>query len=207
MTARTKLLAWTGPIFAVIFVVIGFVLEGNTPGEKSSPEHVMAYYNDHKNATSIDAFLGPLGAALLILFFCYLRNLARDRDGVRSVGPTVMVGGAVLWASGLLLGSMINLALVTASDNNLGQVAQTANVLNNDSWIPFIGGIAITLIGAGMTVLGSGLVPRWLGLVALIVGILSLAGPGGFLGFFVAPVWMLVVGIMLARSPERAVAG
>jgi hypothetical protein len=153
----------------------------------------------------IDAFLAPAGAALLVLFAGEIRARARER-GEHGAGPTVLVGGAVLLAASLLAGAGLSLSLVTASDHNQAQVAQTLNVLDNDSWIPFIGGIAVFLIGAGMTVLSCGLLPKWLGWVALVVGVVSLAGPGGFIGFFGAPVWILVSGIMLAVRTERPAA-
>jgi hypothetical protein len=140
-----------------------------------------------------------------VLFFGYVRSVARDR-GTSGAGPTVMVGGAVLWAAGLLLGSMLNLAALSAEDHGLGEVAQTVNVLNAVSWIPFIGGIAVTLIGAGMTVLRSGVLPSWLGWFGLVVGIIALAGPGGFLGFFAAPLWMLLAGFLLIRADDGVAA-
>jgi hypothetical protein len=111
-----------------------------------------------------------------------------------------MIGGAVVWAGGLLLGSWLDLAVVSSSKHHQEGVAQTLNVLLATNWIPFIAGIAVTLVGAGMTVLSTGILPRWMGLVGLVVGIIALAGPGGFLGFFVAPLWMLVAGVMMLRT-------
>jgi hypothetical protein len=113
----------------------------------------------------------------------------------------VLLAGAVLWASGLLIGATTSLGVLTASDHGQSQVAQTMNVLCNDAWLPFIAGIAVTLIGAGLTVLATGVLPRWMGWVAAVTGVVSLAGPGGFLGFFVGPLWLLVAGVLLARAP------
>lgn len=195
-------LIWTGPLFAVLFLVVGLVLNGSTPGDKASGAEVMKHFNSHQGRTSINAFLAPLGAALIVLFAAEIRARARER-GQRGAGPTVLVGGAVLLAASLLSGAGLSLSLVTASDHNQSQVAQTLNVLSADNWIPFIGGVAVFLIGAGMTVLSTGLVPKWLGWVALVIGVVSLAGPGGFVGFFVAPVWILVAGILLAVRDDR----
>jgi hypothetical protein len=196
-------LIWTGPLFAVFFLVVGLVLDGSTPGEKASGAEVMKHFNSHQGRTLIDAFLAPLGAALVVLFAAELRARARER-GQHGAGPTVLVSGAVLFAASLLADAGLSLSLVTASDHNQSQVAQTLNVLSNDNWFPFVGGIAVFLIGAGMTVLSTGLVPKWLGWVALVIGVVSLAGPGGFVGFFAAPVWILVVGILLGVRSEAA---
>jgi hypothetical protein len=194
-------LAWTGPLFTVAFYVVVFALEGSTPGEKASAQEVMDYYNSHAGATFAELFLAPAVTTLLILFLSYLRSVFRERRPDHP-GGTVLMAGGIIWAGALLLGSVIQLMLVGSSDHGQEQVAETANVLGNDSWIPFIAGIAITLIGAGMSVLSSDVLPRWLGWVALVGGVISLAGPGGFLGFFLGPLWILVAGVMLARRPD-----
>lgn len=192
--------AWTGPLFAVVFFFAVFALGGDTPGEEDSPQQIMDFYNSHQGRSIALVFLTPAVCALLLLFVGTLRSMAVERGVRPGPGPTVLAGGAILWASGLLIGSVFELTVITASDHGQGQVAQTANVLNNDAWIPFIAGVAITLIGAGLTVLGSDVLPRWLGWVALAAGVISLLGPGGFLGFWLAPLWLLVSGVMLSRS-------
>jgi MFS family permease len=187
---------WTGPVFAVLFFVLS-ALTGSTPSDKASPEKVDSYVDGHKGQMLVSVFLSPLGVALLLIFAAYVYSRARAA-GDATVGPRVLVAGAVLWASGLLIGSMVALAQVSAADHNQLQVGQTLNVLASASWVPFIGGIAVFLIGAGITGLSSGMLPTWIGWVALVLGIVSLAGPGGFIGFFAAPLWMLVAGILLA---------
>lgn len=203
--SRSRVLLLAGPLFALVFIVMAFVVEGSTPGEEASAAKVLTYYTDHKTGAASSAFLAPAAAALIVLFFAQLRTLARERVLAVGAGPTVMMAGAVLWASGLLLASTVQLALVTAADHHQAQVAQTLNVIDNDDWIPFITGIAVTLVGSGITVLTTGVLPRWLGWTALVVGVLSLAGPGGFLGFFVGPLWVLVAGVVaFTRSASGA---
>jgi hypothetical protein len=199
----SRWLAWTGPLFTIVFAIALFALEGNAPGEKASAEKVVTYFNAHQTRTELEAFAGAALCALLLLFFSHFRSVVRDRSA-SSAGPTVMVAGAVLWAGGILYSSAVSLALVSAADHGFGEAAQTLNVLANSTWLPFIAGIAVTLIGAGMTVLGTRVLPIWLGWVALVVGIVACIGPGGFAGFFVGPLWMLVAGIMLAMRKEPA---
>lgn len=202
---RTRPLVLAGPLFTVIFVIAAFILQGETPGTESSGETVVDYFRDERTTSLWLVFLSPLLAALVVLFFSHLRAVARERRVSTGAGPTVMISGAVLWAAGLLLSSSLSLALVDAADEQQTATAETLNVLGNASWLPFIGGIAVTMIGAGLTVLGSDFLPRWLGWVALLGGIVSLAGPGGFVGFFLAPLWMLVAGVLMARptTPMR----
>ena len=198
----SRLLLWTGPVFAVVFMVLSFA-SGDSPSETASAAKLIKYFHDHKGVTLASVFLSALGCALLITFAAQVRVRARElRQNL--AGPTVMVGGAVLWSAGLLTGSMITLAQIDASDHKLQDASVTLNALNQASWVPFISGIAVFLIGAGMTSLGTKLVPTWLGWLALVVGIVSLAGPGGFIGFFGAPVWILIAGIYLATTKRNA---
>lgn len=193
-------LVWTGPLFTIVFI-IAVVLQGSTPGEKASTKEVMDFYNSHQGGTLTSVFLAPLTSALLVLFASHLRTLVRERHLAPGPGPSVLLAGSVLWASGILIGATMTLAVESASDHGQAQIAQTMNVVSNDIWLPFIAGIAVTMLGAGLTVLSTGVLPRWLGWVAVVVGVISLAGPGGFLGFFVAPFWLLVAGVLLARAP------
>ena len=196
---RTRLLPLTGPLFTVLSLVVVFGVQGETPGVDASGETLVDHYRDEQATSIVAALLTPLLATLLILFVAHLRAVARERRVSTGAGPTVMMSGAVLWAAGMLLGSVMELALVDAADQRRAAAAETLNVLLNASWLPYIAGIAITLIGAGITVLGSDFLPRWLGWVALVVGLVSLVGPGGFLGVFVAPLWLLVAGALMAR--------
>lgn len=194
--------AWTGVAFFVIYAVSILFLSGNTPGEKASAQTVMDYYNSHHGRSMTDALLSPLVVALGVIYFTYLRARVREAGAKSDIGPTTMLAGAILWAAGGLVGSVTELMVTSASWHHQGQVVQTANVLANDSWIPFIAGMAVMLTGAGIAVLQSSLLPKWMGWVVLVVGVVSLAGPGGFVGFFVAPVFILVSAIMLLRNKE-----
>jgi hypothetical protein len=200
----SRLLSLTGPLFAVVWLEMTFVMGEDGPGESASGKAVIDYVDDHEGALLFGVFAGPAIAALILVFFSHVRTVARERTPLAGAGPSVMVGGAVVWAGGMLFSSCLELAGVTAADKDLEQVAQTLNVLIEASWLPFIGGIALTLIGAGMTVLRTGIVSRWLGWVALVVGLVALCGPGGLLGFFVGPLWMRVAGIMLYTQQDEA---
>lgn len=194
--------AWTGVGFFVVFAVAVIALSANAPGETASAQKVMAYYNSHRGRILADVFLSPAIVTLLLLYITHLRARTRDAGVTSDMGPNVMFAGAVVWAGGGLLGSVLELMSVSASRHGQAQIAQTANVLSNDTWIPFIAGVAVTLIGIGIAVLGSSVLPKWMGYVALVAGVISLAGPGGFIGFFVAPLFILASSIMLLRTRE-----
>ena len=205
--AGSRKWAWTGIAFFVLFAVSVIFLSGSTPGEKASAQTVMHYYNSHNGRSMLDALMSPALVALGVLYFTYLRARAREAGATSDVGPTTMLAGAVIWAMGGLFGSVTELMVTSASYHHQAQIAQTANVLSNDSWIPFIAGSAVMLIGAGVTILTSSLLPKWMGYVTLVAGVVSLVGPGGFLGFFIAPLFVLTSAIMMMTSKQIDVTG
>jgi hypothetical protein len=202
----SRLLIWTGPVFGLLFLVLGLVVAGDEPSKDDSTAKILAFYNDHSASVMTGVFLSPLAAALIILFAAELRSRARA-GGASSTGASAMLGGAVVWGASIVFGSMVELGLQDAGDDGKGPVAQTLVYLNDGAWVPMIAGLAVFLIGAGIASLGSRMLPAWLGWIALAVGVVSLAGPGGFVGFFVAPVWVIVTGVVLAlRRTERTAA-
>jgi hypothetical protein len=200
---KSRLLIWSGPLFAIAFVVADLLLVGDGKGEKATGAEVVQYFEGRQGRTMVEIFAAPAVATLLVLFAGEFRRRAAAAGELRTA-PTVMFAGAVVWVTSLVGGAAVDLALASSADNHQEQVAQTLNVLSNDSWIPLIAGVAIFLIGAGGTVLGSGLLPKWLGWVAVVGGVVSLAGPGGFIGFFLAPLWIIVAGAVLATRTDAA---
>ncbi len=198
---QSRFLIWLGPVFAVLFLGASLVA-GDGPSEKASGAKVVAYFEAHQGRTLTQAFGAAALATLLMLFAGELRRRARAYADTASA--TVMVAGAVVWIGGILLGALLELGLSTSADHHQAQVAQTLNVLNSASWLPFIAGLAIFLVGAGGMVLQTGLLPKWLGWVACLGGVVSLLGPGGFVGFFLAPAWIVVAGIMLGVRGDTA---
>lgn len=203
----SRLLVWAGPLFAVAFLGVSFV-SGSPPSANSSAVKLTNYYDDHRTMLLWSIFLTPLACALLLGFVAAVRMRARESGNDGGPGLTIMTAGAVLWAAGMLTGSTITLALVDVADKKKMASASGLNFLSDASWLPFIGGIAIFLIGGGLASFRSRTLPNWFAWITLVAGIVSLAGPGGFIGFFAAPLFVFVVGIVLAtRQPEPAPVG
>jgi uncharacterized protein involved in cysteine biosynthesis len=94
-------------------------------------------------------------------------------------------------------------ALVDAGRYHLVGAAQTLNVLSADAWVPVVVGICLVALGTGVSALRSATLPKWVGWVSVVLAILALSGPAGAIAFLVAPLWALVVGVVLFRSPAR----
>lgn len=187
----------------LLLSALGALLQGGPPGEQDSADEVVSHFADKETRILAGAFALNVAAAALLVFVSRLRAAIDDR--ARAARSLLLVGGTV-YATAILIGSSVSLSLVVASNAAFKESAQALNVLNSSLWVPLVIGLATMLIGAGLAVLRTGILPRWLGQVAAVVGVVSLLGPGGFLGAVVAPFWVGAAGVMLFLRPaERPV--
>lgn len=191
-----------GPLFLMLIVGL-MAVEGGTPGVEATGEEVVDHYLDGKNARLVGAFLAIPAATALLIAASGIRAALGDR--ARAFG-TLFQSGAVLYAGGLTAGAAVQLGILDAADKGLEGPAQALNVLMEAMWLPFVAGIASLLLGGGLAVLRTGILPRWLGWVGAVVGVVSMLGPGGFLGYFVAPLWLAAAGLMLYTRADAAAA-
>jgi hypothetical protein len=196
--ASDRWMALMGPLFLVLLVVV-LALAGDTPAEDATGQKVIDALGDHGDATLWGAFLtAPLVAALLIFVSRLRLSFGREVGAPRKL----MQYGAVIYAVALLLNAVVALAEQGAAHDKRGDVAETLNRLASTLWLPVVVGAGILLIGAGLSVLRGGVLPSWLGWIGLVVGVISLLGPGGFLGFFVTPLWVATAGLWLYLRPS-----
>ncbi len=198
---RWMLLA--GPLFLAMVVAL-MALEGGTVGVDATAEEVIDHYVDGETTRLVASFLAIPAAVTLLAAVSRIRAALGDR--ARAFG-TLFQSGAVLYAGGLTAGAAVQLGLLDAADNGLEGPAQALNVLSEAMWLPFVAGIAALLLGGGFAVLRTGLLPRWLGWVGAVVGVVSMLGPGGFLGYFVAPIWLAIAGVLLYLSDGAPAGG
>ena len=100
-------------------------------------------------------------------------------------------------AAGSCLDAAVSFALAQAGDNKFAGAAQTLNVVSNNDFFLVIGGIATLLLASGISTVRRPVLPRWLGWAAVVIGVISLAGPIGFIGAVLAILWLLVVSILM----------
>ncbi len=198
-----KAMALTGIVFALLYVLGLIVLGGDAPKEDASPEKVVSFFQDHQGGNNLAVLVILIAVLLLPFFGVSLRDTLREGSRPSGALADVAFAGIVVCASGLLGMAAIHFALVNAADNNQLEVARTLNVLDNKDFFFLIGGIAIVTLGTGLATIISPVLPRWLGWVSVVIGFLAVAGPLGFFAFFLFPVWVLVMSILLVRSISK----
>jgi hypothetical protein len=85
-----------------------------------------------------------------------------------------------------------------------GDAASVAAIgwLEADLWVFWSMAATVFLVATGLGGLRTASLPRWLAIVSTVLGVFSLLGPGGLVTFFVFPVWLVVVGVVLYRAPH-----
>jgi hypothetical protein len=198
MTLR-RWFALCGVGSAVLFALT-FVTAGGTPNDDASAAKVVSYYQDHRAGTQLLAFAAVLAAVLLILFAVRLREVLIGDGDDGGLLANAALSGAVILAAGSLIDSGFTFALVRSSHLHFVGAAQTLNVVSNGDFYIIFGGVAILLLAAGIATVRRPALPRWLGWAAIVIGIISLAGPFGFVGGLLSIVWLFVISILIFRK-------
>lgn len=194
-------------VVAVALAVAGFLLLGDTPGVGAPGREVRSWYDDHRAQTGVSLYLLVIAAVLFVFFAAYLARAVRDLPPAGGWLHRVVLAGGVLIAVGFMVGATLTLALLDLSDKDTAgpQALQTLNAVSEDFFIPFVGGMGLMLLAAGLATVradGSPL-PRWLSWAALVLGVLVFIPWVGFFAFLLAGVWVVVASVLLGRSARR----
>lgn len=192
---------WVLPgVLFFVFYALGFIVfGGGTPSDKAPGDKVVSYFHSHSGGSKVATLLIVAAAVSLVFFAGHLRHDLRQAGGDDPL-PSVLFGGGVITAAGLLFMAAVRFALVKAADNGQPDVARVLNLLDNNDFFLVVGGVATLFLAAGLAILDRSLLPKWIGVASIVLGVLTLAGPLGVLGLFLLPVWVLVISVLLARA-------
>lgn len=204
-----------GLAFVVLFVA-GFVVGGDTPAYDAPDQEWTDWFDDSGNRSLyvVGSFLIVLASLALLSFAVLVSTLLRDRGSDRGPWASLALASGTATATFIILAALITGAMAAALTlaPDFDQVP-SADVLKAIEQV----GFGILLVGGGWTAAvfvatvsaaarGTGLLAGWLvttGFVVAAVLILSFL----FLPFFLFHLWVLVVSILLLRSPRAAGAG
>jgi Domain of unknown function (DUF4386) len=193
----------TGVLFAVL-LIISVIVQGSPKGADKPANEVAQWYIDNKGSIEFSAFLGTVAALPLIFFGAYLRKVLQGAGSTLAVLPLI---GLTIVGIGGAIDNMLLFATAERAKDIPAESVRTIQVIWDNDFLPFFLGIMVFLWSVGIAVLRSGVLPKWLGWVAIIGGVISLAGPIGFIGALIAALWVIVASIMLslqARGPASA---
>jgi hypothetical protein len=215
-----RLLALSGVVFAVLFVVGWFASGGDAPDYAAADQEWTEWADDNQWKSRIGAFAMLLAGFVFLHFAGTIRSvLGTAETTVRGSAQLARVAfaGALTGIAGM---TMAIVMIAAASSEGAGANPVVSRAVTTASAGPFLVaamGFAALLMAAGLLTLRSGVFARWTGVVAL-VGALSflitfltlIAGTGedsvfGF-GFFPGVLALVIWSIATSIARYRAVA-
>ncbi|AXE84959.1 hypothetical protein [Streptomyces sp. Go-475] len=193
-------------LVAVVLTLVGFLLFGDTPDYDATGSEARAFYADHEARTGAGLYLLVLAAVFFVFFAAHLAHVVRDVPAGGGWLHRVVLGGGLLLALGFLTGSALTLALVDLADEPTasGPALQALNALSESFFIPFVGGLGVLLLGAGLATVRAAVspLPRWLAWAAVVIGVLVFVPWAGFFAFMAGGLWIAVTSVLLSRRPQ-----
>ena len=200
--SREWLVPLTGILF-VVLLVVSFILGGSPKGADSPAREIKQWYLDNKDSAEIGAFIGTVAAAVLIFFGAYLRKVLSAAEGEPAMLPILALIGLSIVAVGGAIDNMLLFATAEAADDIPATSVQTIQAIWDNDFLPLLLGVIVFNWSVGLSVLRSGALPKWMGWAAIVFGVVSLAGPIGFIGSLGAAVWILIASVLLSLQTRR----
>jgi hypothetical protein len=193
-SSKEWLVPLTGILFAVLLIV-SFIVQGDLKDASHSAADVKQWYVDNKDAAEVSAFIGAVAAGALIFYGGYLRKVFDGAGAMLSILPLI---GLTVVAVGGAIDGMILFATAERAKDLPPESVRTLQTLWDNDFLPLFVGTLVFNWAVGFAVLRSGALPRWMGWAGIVFGVLSLAGPIGFVGAIGAALWVIVSSIMLS---------
>jgi lysylphosphatidylglycerol synthetase-like protein (DUF2156 family) len=197
-----RFLPLAGVLIGLLFFV-GLALTWGDPSSETSPTETFSYWHDNRGQHQISGLLlAPLVAFLLVFFGAGLqRRLSRDSGD--SGHGAVAFGGALLAAAAFALVGMLEAAATNAAHEDQRQAVYTLSQLHSYDWLAWNAAFAAVLLATGLGARRNGMLPTPLSWASIVIGA-SLQTPHGFFGFFLVPLWLIVVGLILNRPTSAS---
>lgn len=177
---------------------VGLALTWGDPSSETAPAETFSYWHADRGKHQISGLLlAPLIAFLLIFFGAGLQRRLR-RGSSDSAEGAVAYGGALLAAAAFALVGMLEGAATNAAHEGQRQAVYTLSQLHSYDWLAWNAAFAAMLLATGVGARRNGVLPTPLAWATIIVGA-SLLTPLGLFGFFLVPIWLIVVGLILRR--------
>jgi hypothetical protein len=206
-TTRLRFLPLAGIVAVILWAVAILSIDAVRPAEVNSPADILAYYQQHGDRIEMAVFGYMLGSILFLIFVSALWNRLRAaEDSGGGLAPIAFAAGI---ATSICMLVMYGSDMEAARDNSkYGLTATTAEAYYffGDFW--WVGAMlmsAVMLGATGLIAIRTGALPRWLGWVSVVLAVPLLLPPiGNTVMFFLFPIWVILVSIMLTRTaPDR----
>jgi len=197
-----KLIPFSG-CFAVVLVLVGLLVTGDTPGTGASTAEVKSFYAAHDGRMLASGILLTLGGLFFLVFFAAFRNYLRQYEGEGGGISTYSYAGGILVAAGLGVLAAISFALGDVPDKADPAALQTLNVMSENFFPPFAIGVTAFLVSSAVAVLRTHALPRWIGWATGIGAIFAIT-PLFPVAMIALGLFTLAASVRMARATERS---
>lgn len=188
-------------VLSGLLLIAGLALTWGDPSSETGIDDTFSYWADNRGQHQLSGLLlAPLIAFLLVFFGTGLRrHLRHDRDAGHG---SVAFGGALLAASTFALVGMLEGAATNAAHEGDRTATYTLSQLHSYDWLAWNAAFAAVLLATGLGALRNRALPAPVAWASVAIGA-SLLTPLGFVGFFLLPLWLIVVGLMLTVHRDQ----
>jgi hypothetical protein len=188
----------------VVLVVASILIGGETPSSDDPTAKVIAEWARDDSEQIWAAAISALAAVFFVWFLGSLRTTLRAGEGGTGRLSAIAFGGGLIIAAGAGVDSSLQFATAQTVGDVPPNVTQTLSVLYSEFFLIFPIGFAPLFLATALVILRTGVLPTWLGWFALVLGVLSLAGPLGFIAFLVGMIWILAASIIMFQRGDSA---
>ncbi|MHB1138413.1 MAG: hypothetical protein ACYC2O_05600 [Microthrixaceae bacterium] len=201
--------AWAGFVAGLLglatFVVAPMVVTEWTDELMSNNELLAVQLADSELIVWVTQVLTSMSALLLVIFGAGLRRRLAAQEPASSLVPTIAFSGTLLTAAACLVGGGISTELFWSLTQDVGAtdpdtLGAHMSIFNTIAWV--WAGFGMSAGAVGVAALRHGSIQRWIGWVSAVLAAIVLASqlaPVQYLALLPGSLWLVVVGIGLAR--------
>ncbi len=166
-----RLLALSGVVFAVLFVVAWFASGGNTPDYAATDQDWTTWADDNQWKSRIGGFLILLAGFVFLHFAGTIRSVLGSAEStVRGSVQLARVAyaGAITGITGITMAIVMIAAAATEGADADPVVSRAVTSAAAGPYFVAAMGFAVMLAAAGLLTVRTGVFARWIGIVALL---------------------------------------
>ncbi|NGN63088.1 hypothetical protein G5C51_04095 [Streptomyces sp. A7024] len=190
-------------MLAAVFFAAPEILLNGMPGVTDGPADTARWLEDHEARAFIAAICSGYLSVLVLFFTTGLRQALRSRESGESTYSSAAFAGGLLLSVSAALTALLDMSAAQAAVDGRTSVVASIEYVNEFSWMPWAAGTAVLFIATGLGGLRTALLPRGLAIATVVLGVLCLTGPTGIGVFYVTPLWLIAVGLLLHRRLVR----
>ena len=217
-TTTPRLLALSGIVFAVLFLIGWFASGALTPDYGAADEDWTNWADDNQWRSRISAFSMLLAGFVFLHFAATIRSALGAPESADRASPylaRVAFAGGVTGMAGMTMAIVMTAGATTEGADSNPVVSRAVMTASGGPFLLSAMGFAAFLLAAGLLTLRTGVFARWTGVVALIgaagflvafatvlsgLGEDSVFGYGFFPGVLALVIWSIATSVALYRA-------